>query len=156
MDLLLVNCNIATMSNSVEAPYGAIMDGAIAIKSGRIAFVGSQAELPPHWMGAGGWATGDRLRDLQGAWVTPGLIDCHRCVQLWHTGRVQLMHGCSHIVYGGNRSGEWELKLNGASYEEVAKAGGGIVNTVRADSRGLCAELLGWCEYRWRGLGVPV
>lgn len=80
MDLLLINCNLATMSQTVDAPYGAIMDGAIAIKGDRIAWVGARSELPKHWQDVGGWATGSRVRDLKGQWVTPGLIDCHTCV----------------------------------------------------------------------------
>ena len=88
-------------------PYGAIEDGAILICDGRIAWVGARADLPPHEA-----ATIDRL---DGRWVSPGLIDCH-----------------THLVFGGDRSGEFEQRLNGATYEEIARAGGGIVSTMAA------------------------
>src|SRR4051812_22637126 len=82
--------------------------GAIAAKEGRIAFVGPVAELPASW------DAHNRVA-LDGRWVTPGLIDCH-----------------THLVYAGNRAHEFELRLAGASYEEIARAGGGIVSTVKA------------------------
>ncbi|WP_459858781.1 imidazolonepropionase [Dongia sp. agr-C8] len=102
-DLLLENCNAATMAG--DAPYGAIEDAAIGITADRITFIGSRKE-------AG--AARQRI-DLKNRWVTPGLIDCH-----------------THIVYGGDRANEFELRLKGATYEEIAKAGGGIVSTVKA------------------------
>jgi imidazolonepropionase len=82
--------------------------GAVAAKDGRIAFVGPEAELPTGWDAA-------KTVKLGGRWITPGLIDCH-----------------THIVYGGDRAHEFELRLKGASYEEIARAGGGIVSTVKA------------------------
>src|SRR5437660_2755195 len=82
--------------------------GAIAAKDGRIAFAGPVAELP-----AGSDAP-NRVA-LDGRWVTPGLIDCH-----------------THLVYAGNRAHEFELRLAGASYEEIARAGGGIISSVKA------------------------
>jgi len=82
--------------------------GAIAAKDGRIAFVGPEAGLPTGWDAA-------KTIKLDGRWITPGLIDCH-----------------THIVYGGDRAHEFELRLKGASYEEIARAGGGIVSTVKA------------------------
>jgi imidazolonepropionase len=106
-DRLLTDCNIATMDLAVGAPFGAIEDGAIAIQDGRILRVGRRVEL------AGNRAK--TVEPLGGAWVTPGLIDCH-----------------THLVFGGNRAGEHEQRLNGASYEEIAKAGGGIVSSVKA------------------------
>ncbi len=69
MDLVLVNCNLATMCNSC---YGAIEDAALAVKDGRIAWLGPRAEMPAHLL------DGVTPRDLNGAWITPGLIDCHR------------------------------------------------------------------------------
>jgi imidazolonepropionase len=106
-DRLLTDCHVATMDPAVEAPFGAIEDGAVGIQDGRIVRVGRRVEL------AGNRAR--RVEPLGGAWVTPGLIDCH-----------------THLVFSGNRAGEFEQRLNGASYEEIARAGGGIVSSVRA------------------------
>jgi imidazolonepropionase len=116
-DRLLVDCNIATMDPAVEAPFGAIENGAIGIQDGRIVRVGRRTEL------AGYQAT--RVEPLHGAWVTPGLIDCH-----------------THLVFAGNRAGEFEQRLGGASYEEIARAGGGIVATVRATREASLEELV--------------
>jgi len=82
--------------------------GAVAAKDGRITFAGPVAELPT------GWDAQHRLA-LDGRWITPGLIDCH-----------------THLVYAGDRAHEFELRLAGASYEEIARAGGGIISTVQA------------------------
>ncbi len=104
------NARIATMHPDANAPYGLIDSGALAVEDERIAWVGQSAELPV--------ALAERCvqrHDAQGALITPGLIDCH-----------------THLVYGGNRAHEFELRLQGASYEEIAQAGGGIVSTVRA------------------------
>lgn len=108
-DLLITNVNLATMVPAEGDPYGAVEDGAIAIEDGRIAWLGAMADLPAHAWDAG------VSRDADGRWATPGLIDCH-----------------THIVYGGNRAHEFELRLEGATYEEIARAGGGIVSTVAA------------------------
>ena len=105
-DLLLTGARMATMAADA-GPWGLVEDGAIAIADGRIDWVGPCAELP------GG--TPASTRDLGGAWVTPALIDCH-----------------THLVFAGNRAAEFELRLKGASYEEIAAAGGGILSTVRA------------------------
>jgi imidazolonepropionase len=102
-DLLLENCNAATMAG--DAPYGAIEDAAIGITGDKISYVGPRKEAGP----------ARQHVDLARRWVTPGLIDCH-----------------THIVYGGDRANEFELRLKGATYEEIAKAGGGIVSTVKA------------------------
>lgn len=104
---VLTGARLATMAEDA-APYGLIEDGAIAISDGRIVWAGPRAELSAD---NSDWP----LRDLGGRLVTPGLIDCH-----------------THIVFGGNRAMEFEMRLNGASYEEVARAGGGIVSTVTA------------------------
>jgi imidazolonepropionase len=106
-DRLLVDCNIATMDPAVAGPFGVIENGAIGIADGRIVRVGRRTEL------AGYQAT--KVEPLHGAWVTPGLVDCH-----------------THLVFAGNRAGEFEQRLEGATYEEIARAGGGIVSTVRA------------------------
>ncbi len=123
-DTLLINGNLATMSPGGE-PYGAVPDGAIGVAEGRIAWLGRRADLP-----AAPGACARRVYDLDGGWVTPGLIDCH-----------------SHIVYGGDRAAEFELRLEGASYEDIARAGGGIRSTVtqtRASSEDdLLASALG-------------
>jgi len=90
-------------------PYGLVEDGAVAIGAdGRIAWCGSVADLPAQFAS---WPS----RSLDGRLVTPGLVDCH-----------------THIIHGGNRAREFELRLEGASYEEIARAGGGIVSTVAA------------------------
>ena len=105
-DRLITDCRIATMVAGRE-PYGAIEDGAILIREGRIVWVGTRADLPDH--------EAAQIDRLDGRWVTPGLIDCH-----------------THLVFGGDRSGEFEQRLGGATYEEIARAGGGIVSSVAA------------------------
>ena len=102
--MLLSNGVIATMDSF--SPYGLVNDGTVAIEGKNIAWVGPTIELPEKYKN---W---DQI-SLEGRVVTPGLIDCH-----------------THLVHGGNRANEFEMRLNGASYEEVAKAGGGIVSTV--------------------------
>ncbi|WP_306253359.1 imidazolonepropionase [Parvularcula sp. IMCC14364] len=109
-DTLLVNVNLATMDTNRAAPYGAVQNAALAIKDGLIDWLGPEAELSD--------APGELARnvlDLDGKWATPGLIDCH-----------------THLVFGGARASEYEMRLNGASYEEIARAGGGILSTVKA------------------------
>lgn len=100
-DLLFTNVRLATMVDG----YGEIEDGALAVKDGRIAWLGVRGEAPP----------AQAMHDCGGAWMTPGLVDCH-----------------THIVHAGNRSDEWEARLNGATYEDIARRGGGIMSTVRA------------------------
>ncbi|WP_443216555.1 imidazolonepropionase [Rhodophyticola sp. CCM32] len=102
--MVLRNTTIATMT----ADYGLLSDGAIAIQDGEIAWCGPEADLPGQFADL-------PSEDLAGRLVTPGLIDCH-----------------THLVFGGDRAQEFEMRLNGASYEEVARAGGGIVSTVKA------------------------
>ncbi len=106
---LWLDARLATMARA-GAPYGAIEDGAIAVENGRIAWVGRRADLPgrPDALAEEVWTCGKR-------WITPGLVDCH-----------------THIVHGGDRAHEFELRLKGASYEEIARAGGGIRSTVAA------------------------
>jgi len=106
VDRLITDCHVAAMTEG-GAPYGAIEDAAILIKDGRIAWVGPRADLPVH--------KAVETDSLGGRWVTPGLIDCH-----------------THLVFGGDRSGEFERRLEGATYEEIARAGGGIVSSVKA------------------------
>src|SRR5215510_14968205 len=106
-DRIWLNARLATLAPGREG-LAPCEPGAVAATDGRIVFAGSMAELPS------GWDAADRI-GLDGRWVTPGLIDCH-----------------THIVYAGDRAHEFELRLKGASYEEIARAGGGIVSTVKA------------------------
>jgi len=126
-DRLLVDCNIATMDPAVDAPFGAIENGAIGISDGRIVRVGRRTEL------AGNQAR--KVEALHGAWVTPGLVDCH-----------------THLVFAGNRAGEFEQRLNGATYEEIAASGGGIVSTVKATRAASLEELVEASRPRLRAL----
>jgi imidazolonepropionase len=114
-DLLLTDCRAATMAEAEG--YGAIEDAAIAIEGERIAWIGRRADLPQQ--------AAKETVSLGGRWVTPGLIDCH-----------------THLVFGGERAGEFEQRLKGATYEEIAKAGGGIVSTVRATRAASHTDLL--------------
>ena len=107
-DAIWINANIATMTDNGTA-YGSIENGALAVKDGLIAFVGSKADLPAFD------ALATPLYDAAGQWLLPGFIDCH-----------------THLVYAGNRSNEFEMRLNGASYQDIAAAGGGIKATVAA------------------------
>jgi imidazolonepropionase len=106
--MLLTNTTLATMQADAEAPYGLIENAALVIEGDQIAWVGPQADVPTQYRDL------DRV-DLQGRLTTPGLIDCH-----------------THLVFAGNRAREFEMRLQGASYTELAKAGGGIVSTVSA------------------------
>ena len=106
-DALWRNVHLATMTDG-STSYGDILNGALAIKNGQIAWIGAEKDLPAD-------AHAAETHDGQGAWLTPGLIDCH-----------------SHIVYAGNRSNEFEARLNGVAYEAIARAGGGILSTVNA------------------------
>lgn len=113
-DSLWINVHLACMTDG----YAEIKDAAIAVKDGRIAWLGLQAELPA------GYAT-TKTHDGKGCWLTPGLIDCH-----------------THLVYAGNRSNEFEARLNGVAYEDIARQGGGINATVRATRAATEDELL--------------
>ena len=114
-DLLLTDARIATMRRGTTG-FGTIEDGAVAISDGALAWVGAAAELPH--------ANSRETRSLAGQWITPALIDCH-----------------THLVFGGDRSAEFEQRLQGASYEEIARAGGGILATVRATRAASAGEL---------------
>jgi imidazolonepropionase len=108
LDTVWLNARLATLAPT-QLGLGIIESGAIAAREGRIAFAGPQRELPT--------TLRDRARvvDCEGRWITPALIDCH-----------------THLVYGGDRAHEFELRLAGATYEEIAREGGGILSTVRA------------------------
>ena len=124
MKTLWQHCHIATMA---RGEYSIIEDGAMVTAGSLIEWIGPRAELPP-----GDYA---QTHDLQGAWVTPGLIDCH-----------------THTVFGGNRSGEFEQRLQGVSYAEIAAAGGGIASTVRATRAATEEELFDSSRKRLRSL----
>ena len=126
-DRLLVDCNLATMDPAVPGPFGAIENGAIGIQDGRIVRVGRRTEL------AGYQAR--KVEPLNGAWVTPGLVDCH-----------------THLVFGGDRSAEFEQRLEGASYEDIARAGGGIASTVRATREATLEQLIDQSRPRLQAL----
>jgi imidazolonepropionase len=108
LDTVWLNARLATLIEGRPGP-GIVESGAIAARGGRIAFVGPEDELPT------AWRMGARVVNCEGRWITPALIDCH-----------------THLVYAGNRAREFELRLAGATYEEIAHAGGGILSTVRA------------------------
>ncbi len=105
-DSVWTNAQVATVASAADG-LGIIPHGAVASQNGRIAFVGPMQDLPPH--------KAQHVIDCEGRLITPGLVDCH-----------------THLVYGGDRAQEFEMRLAGASYEEIARAGGGIVSSVRA------------------------
>ena len=115
-----LNCKATTVQPGAAQPYGLIEDAALVVNGGLLQWVGSRSDLPADLL-----ENGAQTHDALGALITPGLIDCH-----------------THLVYGGNRAGEFEQRLNGASYEDIAKAGGGIVSTVEATRAATEAELL--------------
>ena len=113
-DLLLTDAKLATM---VGDDYGIVEDGALAIRDGTIAWLGPAAEIPP--------LDAAESRSAGGRWLTPALIDCH-----------------THLAFAGNRAAEFEQRLKGVSYEDIARAGGGIMSTVRATRDASGDELL--------------
>lgn len=125
-DRLLIDCHVATMMEG-GAPYGAVEDAAVVVADGRIAWAGPRADMPT--------VAADEVERLDGRWVTPGLIDCH-----------------THLVFGGDRSGEFEQRLQGASYEEIARAGGGIVSSVKATRAASEDQLFASAMRRLEGL----
>jgi imidazolonepropionase len=126
-DRLLVDCNIATFEETPGNPLGLIENGAIGIADGKIVRVGKRTEL------AGFRAK--KVDALGGAWVTPGLIDCH-----------------THLVFGGTRADEHAMRRAGASYEQIAEAGGGIASTVKRTSAASDEQLLEQSRRRLRAL----
>lgn len=113
--------------------HGEVRDGVLAATAERISWAGSRKE----------WRDKARIEhDARGAWITPALIDCH-----------------THLVYAGNRAHEFELRLNGATYEEIARAGGGILSTVKATRAATEDELVGAAQKRlaqWEREGATV
>jgi imidazolonepropionase len=123
-------CRLATMHPQAVQPYGLIDDGAIAVDGENIAWAGPRDELPKVLA-----ARCEARHDCGGALVTPGLIDCH-----------------THLVHAGDRAHEFELRLGGASYEDIARAGGGIVSTVKATREASQPDLLAQSLPRLRAL----
>jgi imidazolonepropionase len=103
-----LNARLATLSRNA-AGLGIVDRGAVAVNDGRIVYAGPAADLPS------AATTGAEIHDCEGRWITPGLIDCH-----------------THLVYAGDRAKDFELRLQGVSYEQIARAGGGILSSVRA------------------------
>lgn len=145
-DHIIINANLATFSaqygfdiysdnqsnnqsndQNKSTPYGQLESAAIGIKDGKIAWVGTYEQIKPHLT----HYKSDQIKDVHGNWITPGLIDCH-----------------THIVYGGNRSNEFEARLQGASYQDIAAQGGGIVSTVSATRAANEEELFTQSEKR--------
>ncbi|MBN8606158.1 MAG: imidazolonepropionase [Caulobacterales bacterium] len=128
-DTLWIDCHLATMAEG-GAAYGAIARGALAAKEGKIAWIGYAADLPKP-----ADELAHQVHRLDNAWITPGLVDCH-----------------THLVFGGDRAREFEMRLQGASYEEIARAGGGIVSTVAATRAATREELTESAARRLAGL----
>lgn len=120
-DTLITHANIATFNDKfgfgADVPYGQILDGAVAIKDKKILWLGQMADLPAN-------THANQTLDAQGKWLTPALIDCH-----------------THLVYAGNRSDEFEMRLQGVDYATIAKNGGGILSSVRATRQASPDEL---------------
>ncbi|MFZ6690420.1 imidazolonepropionase [Undibacterium sp. SXout20W] len=123
-DSVWKNLHLATMVDG----YGEIRDAIIAVRDGKIAWMGTAIDFPASF-------TADAVHDGEGCWMTPGLIDCH-----------------THLVYAGNRSNEFEARLNGVAYEEIARQGGGIISTVTATRAANEEELLHACLPRLQNL----
>jgi len=121
------NARLATMVADTGTPYGAIENGVVVAQEGRIIFAGPRAGAPDFGQA--------EVTDCEGRWITPGLIDCH-----------------THLVYGGDRAHEFELRLKGASYEEIARAGGGIVSSVKATRAASEDELFASADKRLAAL----
>ena len=124
------HCRVATMQAMVDRPYGLIEDAALLVEGDLVKWVGARTALPPELMARVG-----EQHDAAGALITPGLIDCH-----------------THLVYAGDRSDEFELRLNGATYEAIARQGGGIASTVRATRAASEEELMTQSGWRLRQL----
>ena len=129
-DAVWINVHLATMDQAIGTAdgYGTIHDGALAVRDGCIAWVGRRRDLPSRSRAAA-------EHDGRGSWLTPGFIDCH-----------------THLIYAGNRADEFELRLAGTSYEQIAKSGGGIASTVRATRAASEEELVAQGAARLRRL----
>ncbi|MGO2018454.1 MAG: imidazolonepropionase [Psychrobacter sp.] len=130
---IIINANLATFSahygfnSSDHVPYGQLEDAAIGIIDDKIAWIGSNKQIAEHLS----HYSAEQIKNAHGGWVTPGFIDCH-----------------THIVYGGNRSNEFEARLQGASYQDIAAQGGGIVSTVTATRAASVESLFAQSEKR--------
>ena len=127
---LWLNCKAATMQADAGRAYGLLNDAALVVSGGVLQWVGPRGDLPTNLK-----QSCAQVHDAKGALITPGLIDCH-----------------THLVYGGNRAREFEQRLNGASYEDIAKAGGGIASTVAATRAASELELLAQSTPRLQAL----
>ena len=123
-ETIISNVRVATMDPAVDAPYGTIEDAELGISQGKIIWLGTRLESRLE--------SSNRV-DGQGSWLTPGLIDCH-----------------THLVYGGNRAMEWESRLEGLSYEDIARQGGGILSTVMSTREASFQTLLESAQRRLR------
>lgn len=141
-DHIIINANLATFSaqygfdinndnqndsQNTSTPYGQLENAAIGIKGGKISWIGTHSQVAPYLT----HYQNQQITDADDHWITPGLIDCH-----------------THIVYGGNRSNEFEARLHGASYQDIAAQGGGIVSTVRSTRSASSDELFVQSEKR--------
>ncbi len=124
LDSLWLGANVATMK---DASYNAIENAAIGVAGGRIVWLGKAENLPAY--------QAQEEHNLDGGWITPGLIDCH-----------------THLVFGGNRAGEFERRLNGVSYQDIAKQGGGIASSVKATREDSEVELVRSATRRLKSL----
>ncbi|MDX1392609.1 MAG: imidazolonepropionase [Rheinheimera sp.] len=127
-DAIWINANIATMTDNGQA-YGCIENAVLAVRDGIIVYVGAKEGLGPFD------ALATPLYDVAGQWLLPGFIDCH-----------------THLIYGGNRANEFEMRLNGASYQQIAAAGGGIKSTVAATRAAPAEELFSAARLRLNSL----
>jgi len=127
---LWTHCDIATMQAGAAQPYGLLSDAALVIQNEKIRWLGPRGDLPRDLQ-----ALCSSEHDCEGALITPGLIDCH-----------------THLVYGGDRAAEFEQRLQGASYEDIARRGGGIASTVRATREASSADLAHSSATRLRAL----
>ncbi|MBT8084608.1 MAG: imidazolonepropionase [Woeseia sp.] len=125
-DLVITDANLATMRPG-SGPFGIVENAAIAVREGRIAWLGKSRDLPA--------GESHATLSAEGQWLTPGLIDSH-----------------THLVFGGNRAQEFEQRLNGVSYEAIARSGGGIMSTVRATRAATDDELLAAAGKRMRAM----
>jgi imidazolonepropionase len=116
-DRIWTGARLATLAAGLPG-LGIVDKGSVAVSGGRIVFAGAEADLPQ------GWSAVETIK-LGGRWITPGLVDCH-----------------THIVFAGSRAAEWEMRLAGASYEAISRAGGGIRSSVAAARDASEAELL--------------
>ena len=128
-ETIFKNFRIATMAGDNESPYGELVGAVIGVAKGTIVFLGPESDAPK-------FDPKDvEIVEGSGKWITPGLIDCH-----------------THLVYGGNRANEWEMRLQGKSYEEISREGGGILSSVKATRAASESELKASAQQRLKCL----